>query len=99
MAMVGRVVLGYNGCMTVSEQIIAKVRSLSAQDQQRLLEFITSLPSVTSNQFPTTNGSAEDSLGTKLAAMGTAAEQIATELPTDLAANHDFYLHGLRKRS
>ncbi len=85
--------------MTVREQIVEKLQSLSAQDQQRLLEFITSLPSAKSNQYPASNGPSGASLGAKLAALGKAAEQVATELPTDLAANHDFYLHGLPKRS
>jgi hypothetical protein len=35
----------------------------------------------------------------KLADLGRWAETQATDLPSDLAVNHDHYLHGLPKRS
>jgi hypothetical protein len=38
-------------------------------------------------------------LGGKLADLGRWAESLPTDLPPDLAANHDHYLHGLPKRS
>jgi hypothetical protein len=37
-------------------------------------------------------------LGDKLAELGRWAESLPTDLPPDLAANHDHYLHGLPKR-
>ena len=39
-----------------------------------------------------------DGIGAKLAALGRWAETLPTDLPTDLAANHDHYLHGRPKR-
>ena len=38
------------------------------------------------------------SIGEPLAALGRWAETFPTELPTDLAKNHDHYLHGLPKK-
>ena len=37
-------------------------------------------------------------IGAKLAALGRWAETLPTDLPTDLAANHDHYLHGRPKK-
>ncbi len=34
----------------------------------------------------------------KLADLGREVESLPCDLPTDLAANHDYYLHGLPKR-
>ena len=42
--------------------------------------------------------SAESSIWTKLSDLGRWAGDHPTDLPTDLAANHDHYLHGLPKR-
>ena len=40
----------------------------------------------------------DDGIGAKLAALGRWVETLPTDLPTDLAANHDHYLHGRPKR-
>jgi hypothetical protein len=92
-----------NHAMTVAETIIAKVRQLSAEDQRRVLELISSLPSAEqSNHGSEANGMEEPgkaSIWAKLHAMGQAAEVSPCDLPADLAANHDFYLHGLPRRS
>ena len=45
----------------------------------------------------TENGGAS-TIGQKLAALGHSIEQAPCDLPVDLAANHDHYLHGLPKR-
>ncbi len=42
--------------------------------------------------------SAEPSIWDKLSDLGRWAEDLPSDLPTDLAANHDHYLHGLPKR-
>lgn len=42
--------------------------------------------------------SGEPSIWTKLSDLGRWAEDLPTDLPTDLAAQHDYYLHGLPKR-
>lgn len=42
--------------------------------------------------------SGEPSIWTKLSDLGQWAEALPTDLPTDLAANHDHHLHGLPKR-
>lgn len=44
------------------------------------------------------SSSAEPSIWQKLAALGRWAETQPCDLPSDLAANHDHYLHGLPKR-
>jgi hypothetical protein len=41
----------------------------------------------------------EPTIGQKLAALGRWAETQPCDLPTDLAENHDHYLHGLPKRT
>ena len=41
----------------------------------------------------------EPSIWVKLSELGRWAEDLPTDLPPDLAANHDHYLHGLPKRS
>jgi hypothetical protein len=40
----------------------------------------------------------EPTIGQKLAALGRWAETQPCDLPTDLAENHDHYLHGLPKK-
>lgn len=40
----------------------------------------------------------EPTIGQKLAALGRWAETQPTDLPEDLALNHDHYLHGVPKR-
>jgi hypothetical protein len=42
---------------------------------------------------------ASPSLGERLAALGRSMSGRPCNLPSDLAANHDHYLHGLRKRA
>ncbi len=89
--------------MTVTEAIIAKVRQLSAEDQQKVLELISSLPNAGQpSRGSEANGTEQlgkASIWEKLHAMGQAAEASPSDLPTDLSANHDFYLHGLPRRS
>jgi hypothetical protein len=89
--------------MTISEAILAKLSQLSAEDQQRILETINNLPasehtsdnrSANGNELP-----AKTSIWAKLQAIGQASEETPCELPADLAANHDFYLHRLPRRS
>jgi hypothetical protein len=88
--------------VNVTERIIDKVRGLSAADQQKVLELVSALPSVESNT--TTEGSNGDhsregkTVWERLAKLGESVEGIPCDLPDDLAANHDFYLHGLPKR-
>lgn len=48
---------------------------------------------------PPTDTSGEPTIGQKLAALGRWAETQPCDLPSDLAANHDYYLHGVPKRS
>ena len=45
------------------------------------------------------NEDGQPTIGQKLAALGRWFEGQPCDLPTDLAANHDHYLHGLPKRS
>ena len=89
--------------MSVTEAIIAKVRQLSAEDQQKVLELIRNLPAAEqADRGSGANGSEQPgkaSIWTRLHAIGQAAEESPCDLPTDLAANHDFYLHGLPRRS
>jgi hypothetical protein len=40
----------------------------------------------------------EETIGQKLARLGRSVESMPCDLPSDLAANHDYYLHGLPKR-
>ena len=40
----------------------------------------------------------EPTIGQKLAALARKFESLPCDLPSDLAANHDHYLHGLPKR-
>jgi hypothetical protein len=47
---------------------------------------------------PATEKSGEPTIGQKLAALGRWAETQPTDLPEDLAINHDHYLHGTPKR-
>jgi hypothetical protein len=88
--------------LTVTEQIIAKVQALPPEDQQRLLHFLSALELHGEEITPTADSAktapAQPAIWSKLAALGNAAECRPTDLPTDLAANHDFYLHGLPKR-
>ena len=49
------------------------------------------------NGAPTTV-EAEPTIGQKLAALARSLEDQPCDLPTDLAAQHDHYLHGLPKR-
>ena len=89
--------------MTVTETIIARVRHLSVQDQQRVLELISTLPSSKSaDAGAATNGDGERperAFWSSLQRLGEASEKLPCDLPADFAANHDFYLHGLPKRS
>jgi hypothetical protein len=48
---------------------------------------------------PTADTSGEPTIGQKLAALGRWAETQPSDLPEDLAINHDHYLHGLPKKS
>jgi len=45
-----------------------------------------------------TGDSDEPTIWQKLAQLGRDVESLPCDLPTDLAANHDHYLHGLSKR-
>jgi hypothetical protein len=47
---------------------------------------------------PTTNKPGEPTIWQKLADLGRWAETLPTDLPEDLAINHDHYLHGTPKR-
>ncbi|HMB95068.1 MAG TPA: hypothetical protein VKK61_03430 [Tepidisphaeraceae bacterium] len=48
---------------------------------------------------PASQGVADDSLWRRLSELGRSTESKPTNLPTDLAANHDHYLHDLPKRA
>lgn len=45
-----------------------------------------------------TEAPAKPTIWDKLGALGEWAETFPTDLPSDLSANHDHYLHGLPKR-
>jgi hypothetical protein len=87
----------------ITETILAKLRQLSAEDQQRVLDTINALPAIEqTNGGTSVNGDqlpANESIWAKLRAIGQASEEIPCELPSDLATNHDFYLHRLPRRS
>lgn len=89
--------------MSVTEAIMAKLRQLSADDQQRILDAINKLPDAGQAEHLTSpNGTASPEKGSiwaRLQAVGKASEELPCDLPADLAVNHDFYLHGLPKRS
>jgi hypothetical protein len=48
---------------------------------------------------PPTDTGGEPTIGQKLAALGRWAESQPCDLPEDLAENHDYYLHGLPKKT
>ncbi len=56
-------------------------------------EVVVTMPDASAPDPPAPPG-----LGDKLAELGRWAESLPTDLPPDLAANHDHYLHGLPKR-
>lgn len=87
--------------MSTLEQVLAKVAALSQDDQHTLLEFIETLSSAKNRPCETAPPKPARPAGIweKMHALAAAAEQMPTDLPVDLAANHDFYLHGLPKRS
>ena len=89
--------------MSITEAILTKLQRLSAEDQQRILEAINKLPTTEKKDgLGSATGDAQlakTSIWAKLQAMGEAFEDAPCELPADLAANHDFYLHGLPRRS
>jgi hypothetical protein len=89
--------------MTVTEAIVAKLRHLSPGDQQKVLELVSSLPAAEPDQAATGMKGGEErsppSIWRKLREIGEASERMPCSLPADLAANHDFYLHALPKRS
>ncbi len=53
---------------------------------------------VTMPDAPAPGPSDPPRLGDKLADLGRWSESLPTDLPPDLAANHDHYLHGLPER-
>jgi hypothetical protein len=92
--------------MTITEQIIEKIQGLSLDEQKRLLEMLSAATRVQKaaeiGETEIRNGpvgTRHGSVGAKLVALAKKAEAIPTDLPADLAANHDYYLHGLPKRS
>jgi hypothetical protein len=88
--------------MTTTERIAAIAQQLSAEDQQQVLDYMSKLLSAQAAPAPNPAPNGSDSTGSSiwagLAQIGKAAEGIPTDLPEDLAANHDYYLHGLPKR-
>jgi hypothetical protein len=91
--------------MTIAEQIIEKVQQLSLDEQRKLLELLSN-PAVQNGkearQVELRKGDAVNGpacVGAKLVELAKRTQSMATELPADLAANHDHYLHGLPKRS
>jgi hypothetical protein len=56
--------------------------------------FVTPVPAAASEPPP----AGQPSIWKKLAALGRQIESMPSDLPPDLAANHDHYLHGLPKR-
>ena len=85
--------------MTVTDAIIAKLRHLSRENQQKVLELVSSLPAAqpdeTASRIDGDEERSQPSIWTKLREIGEASERVPCSLPADLAANHDFYLHGL----
>lgn len=92
--------------MTITEQILERFHKLPLDEQKKLVELL-SVATGTDNAVEVGNAAIRErpldpevgSLGVRLAALGKNAEKIPTELPGDLAANHDYYLHGLPKKS
>ena len=88
--------------MTITEAILAKLQHLSPIEQQHILDTINKLPGTAGKNgpgLPTDEAlPAKPSIWAKLQAIGQLAEESPCDLPTDLAANHDFYLHGLPRR-
>jgi hypothetical protein len=58
--------------------------------------FVTVVPSVRTTQEPGDGDTR--TIWQKLADLGRQVESEPGDLPADLAANHDYYLHGLPKR-
>jgi hypothetical protein len=75
--------------MTVAEAVLTKLATLSPEDQHKVLEFVSALPS---------EPAAAKSVWQKLSELGRSREGRSTTLPDDLAENHDHYLHGQPKR-
>jgi hypothetical protein len=57
---------------------------------------VTVVPSLRSS--PESPGNETRTIWQKLADLGRQVESEPCDLPSDLAANHDYYLHGLPKR-
>ena len=91
--------------MTIAEQIFEEVQKLSAEEQHRFLDLLLcrvddEIPSNVDCPVTQTEVAVDtSSLGSKLAAFGRRMQSSLTNLPPDLAANHDHYLHGLPKQS
>ncbi len=74
--------------MTPKETILEKMKDLSPEDQDKVFAFVLTLV-----------GKSEP-IWDRLAALGKQLEGLPSDdLPPDLAANHDHYLHGLPRRT
>ena len=69
---------------------------LPPAELEKVLRYMEGLDQESSRQIPTANS--KQTIGHKLAALANQVESEPCDLPDDLAANHDHYLHGLEKR-
>ncbi len=71
--------------MSITEQLIAKIKNLPPEAQAEVLEFVEKIPS----RRPWTE---------RLLALADEAAARNVELPADLAENHDHYIHGTSEK-
>lgn len=73
--------------MSVSETLIEKIKQLSHTDQEKVLRYVEGMPVQQASLFD------------RFADFVHCMDQQPSQLPPDLAKNHDHYLHGMPKRS
>ncbi|MFT3881976.1 MAG: hypothetical protein QM703_20260 [Gemmatales bacterium] len=73
--------------MSVSEMLIDKIKQLSHTEQEKVLKYVEGMPSQQTTLL--------DRFADYLHDM----DKLPSQLPADLAKNHDHYLHGMPKRS
>ena len=84
--------------MSITDQVIQKIQALPLEGQQRVLDFVESLKQPAEAEETKSNGEARPTIWQKLSKLGREMELLPTDLPEDLAKNHDHYLHGMPKR-
>lgn len=81
--------------MALIDSVIEKIRALPPERQQRVLEFLQSLEEPRNGDIARRR---QVSVWDEISTLGRELEALPTELPDDLARNHDHYLHGMPKR-